>query len=147
MQYYTVYHPRNKFTQRWLLFPFCFAEFDATQSEIELEKGSSRDPNGTGLLLMIYKAPDSNLTAKPVCYAGWDIADTQVACRQMGYNYASSAHSTTGYGKYYSKEQNAWLDSVQCTGIEKALYNCLHTGWGDYSCYFSGFVAISCSSE
>lgn len=98
--------------------------------------------------MLKYRAPGSeDLTAKPVCYNGWDLADAQVACRQLGYKHATSTHSITGYGDYNSKGDTGWLDRLQCKGHEKALYNCLHGGWGDHSCYFFGFVAISCSSE
>lgn len=127
---------------------FCSAEFDVTQSGIELVKENASAPNGTGMVLIKYRALGAKLlTAKPVCFTGWNIADAQVACRQLGYKHATSTSSITGYGIYYSREQTAWLNRLQCTGIEKALYSCQHKGWGSHSCYYSGFVAISCSSE
>ena len=98
--------------------------------------------------MLKYRTPGSSgLTAKPVCYNRWDIADAQVACRQMGYKQATSTMSIFGYADYNSKRDKGWLDGLQCNGDEKALYNCNHRGWGDHNCYHSGFVAISCSSE
>ena len=63
-----------------------------------------------------------------VCDDYWDSADTQVACRQLGY-FSGSASYDYRYGT-----GPIWLDNVQCSGTELVLWNCNHRGIGIHNC-------------
>ena len=57
-----------------------------------------------------------------VCDDDWDIADAQVACRQLGYPNTeafpfSSMDTPIGTGVI-------WLDNLNCIGIESSLFEC-----------------------
>jgi len=40
-----------------------------------------------------------------------------------------------------------WLDNVQCSGTEKSIFECSHSGMGINNCGHSEDVAISCVSD
>jgi len=37
-----------------------------------------------------------------------------------------------------------WLDNVRCSGNERSLAECPHSGWGTHSCHHSDDVSIMC---
>ena len=55
---------------------------------------------------------------------GWDIFDSTVACRQLGFSGAVGAYSGSIYG---SGPGPVWLSGVECQGYEKSLARCSHT--------------------
>ena len=63
-----------------------------------------------------------------VCDDYWDSADSQVACRQLGYHQGTHSYS------YRYGTGPIWLDQVQCTGSELVLWDCSHRGIGVHSC-------------
>ena len=78
-----------------------------------------------------------------ICADYWTINDAEVACRQLGYQYAVRVLPIylvpDGTGPI-------WLDNVQCQGHEKALTACSHAGWGNHNCWHHYDVGIECSS-
>ncbi|KXJ07529.1 Deleted in malignant brain tumors 1 protein [Exaiptasia diaphana] len=63
-----------------------------------------------------------------ICNDYWDMTDTNVACKQLGYQNASSF-------KYLGQGPDPiWLDDVHCTGGESFLHQCTHRGWGVHNC-------------
>lgn len=63
-----------------------------------------------------------------VCNDIWDMRDTQVACRQLGF---------LGAKRFYTHRGGAgriWLDDVNCKGTETSLLKCSHRGIGSHNC-------------
>ena len=52
---------------------------------------------------------------------GWDINDANVACKQLGYQRASSAVHSAYFGEGVGK---IWLTRVSCSGNEDSLMEC-----------------------
>jgi len=79
-----------------------------------------------------------------VCDDGWDMNDTRVVCRQMGFpvaaSYLGSAHFGAGSGPI-------WLDDVFCSGSESSIAHCPHRGWGVEDCEHSEDASVICSSS
>ena len=77
-----------------------------------------------------------------VCDDSWDLRDAQVVCRQLGFPDAlrapGSAHFGQGSGKIL-------LDDVQCTGNERSIEECRHSGWGIENCAHSEDASVICS--
>ncbi|EDV19642.1 uncharacterized protein TRIADDRAFT_61895 [Trichoplax adhaerens] len=70
-----------------------------------------------------------------VCNKDWDLADADVACRQLGFVKALSAITDLQFGE-------------GCTGNETSIVSCSHSGWGaPGTCQHSDDAAISCSQS
>ena len=65
-----------------------------------------------------------------VCDNGWDLADANVVCRQLGFEGALKATKLAAFGEGTGK---IWMTYVQCTGSESALRECKHSDVGRYS--------------
>ncbi|CAH3104906.1 unnamed protein product [Porites lobata] len=65
-----------------------------------------------------------------VCDDGWDLADANVVCRQLGFEGALKATKLAAFGEGTGK---IWMTYVRCTGSESALRECRHSGVGGYS--------------
>ena len=73
-----------------------------------------------------------------VCDDLWDMTDTKVACKQLGYVRAARF-------KFLGRGSGPiWLDDVQCNGDESSLDQCQHRGWGGHYCSHSEDVGIVC---
>ena len=78
-----------------------------------------------------------------VCDNDWDLLDTQVACRQLGYEGGGiSFHGgcTEGTGPIN-------LDDVRCTGNEESLLDCPASPFGQHNCRHNEDVHIACSGS
>ena len=51
----------------------------------------------------------------------WDINDTQVACKMLGYANALYARTSAYYGPGTGP---IWMNNVACTGSENSLFTC-----------------------
>lgn len=77
-----------------------------------------------------------------VCADGWDLAEAHVVCRQLGCGAARSATDSPQFGK---GPDLLWVDAVQCTGTERALFECKVKLWGAQNCKSRGYAGVVCS--
>ena len=110
--------------------------FNFTEIKLRLQGPSAE--NGTGRIEVFFRGQWGT-----ICSIGWDMNDTKVACRQLGYKYAvrilPSWQVPDGSGPI-------WLYDVQCTGKEQSLASCYHRGWGIHYCSHYSDIGIECSS-
>ncbi|XP_038076004.1 neurotrypsin-like [Patiria miniata] len=76
-----------------------------------------------------------------VCDDNWDMNDANVACRQLGYPYATNAYSSATHG---AGSGPIYLDGISCTGTEASLDSCPHNGWGVEDCTHSEDSSLKC---
>nr|XP_047911199.1 deleted in malignant brain tumors 1 protein-like isoform X5 [Anser cygnoides] len=77
-----------------------------------------------------------------VCADGWDLAEAHVVCRQLGCGAARSATDSSQFG---NGPDLLWVDAVECTGTERALFECKVKLWGAQSCKSRGYASVVCS--
>ncbi|XP_046846185.1 scavenger receptor cysteine-rich type 1 protein M130-like isoform X2 [Xenia sp. Carnegie-2017] len=77
-----------------------------------------------------------------VCDDYWDLNDAIVACRQLGYQYASKALKGNDVP---NGNGTIWLDDVDCTGKEMYLSSCSHGKWGIHNCKHSEDAGVECT--
>ena len=78
-----------------------------------------------------------------VCDDGWDLNDTQVVCRQLGFGPAIAARDRAFYGQGSGQ---IWLSNLNCTGTEMNIEDCLHNGWGIEDCSHGEDAGVKCAS-
>ncbi|CAI8015959.1 Scavenger receptor cysteine-rich type 1 protein M130 [Geodia barretti] len=66
-----------------------------------------------------------------VCDDGWDIADANVVCLQVGCGPAVSAPQRARYGQGSGP---IWMDEVYCNERNTRLEECQFGGWGGHNC-------------
>merc|ERR1712087_156909 len=65
-----------------------------------------------------------------------------VVCRMLGIGgYGGTVYNKAGLGKGTGK---IWLDEVRCTGNERRLFDCPHSGIGSHDCGHHEDVGIDC---
>ncbi|XP_071886436.1 antigen WC1.1-like [Anas platyrhynchos] len=77
-----------------------------------------------------------------VCYNAWDLADAAVVCRQLGCGGALEAASSARFGEGSGQ---IWLDGVNCSGAEAALWDCPAEAWGQHDCGHKEDAGVFCS--
>ncbi|KAK4805286.1 hypothetical protein QYF61_004851 [Mycteria americana] len=66
-----------------------------------------------------------------VCDDGWDLPDATVVCHQLGCGGAAQAVGSAHFGKGSGW---IWLQGVNCSGAEAALWDCPAGSWGQDNC-------------
>ncbi|XP_065606277.1 deleted in malignant brain tumors 1 protein-like [Cyrtonyx montezumae] len=79
-----------------------------------------------------------------ICDDGWDLADANVVCRQLGCGTAVLATKAAHYGR---GQDTIWLDEVNCTGTEESIFDCKASAWGDNNCYHGEDAGVLCSDS
>ena len=77
-----------------------------------------------------------------VCNNSWDIRDTRVACRQLGFQDSEFTYPPGTFGEGTGP---ILMDEVHCTGSESSLWSCIRNEVGNHDCSHSQDVAIRCS--
>ncbi|XP_051998408.1 macrophage receptor MARCO-like [Xyrauchen texanus] len=73
-----------------------------------------------------------------VCDDSFDTVDATVVCKMLGYQRSNQVFTaTSGNGRI-------WLDEVRCTGKEKSIFDCPHSGMGVNNCNHTEDVGVSC---
>jgi hypothetical protein len=76
-----------------------------------------------------------------VCDYYWDSTDSNVVCRQLGFNKAKMVR----YGAYYGKGSGPiLLYDVRCNGKESYIWDCSHRGWNKHYCNHSQDAGVEC---
>ncbi|XP_071498165.1 scavenger receptor cysteine-rich domain-containing protein DMBT1-like [Diadema antillarum] len=83
-----------------------------------------------------------NGTWGTICDDMWDMTDSQIVCRQLGYGYALNYHSADTFG---AGTGPIFYDNVQCTGSERLLSQCSNGGLNQHNCDHNEDVGVSCS--
>ncbi|XP_067164823.1 scavenger receptor cysteine-rich type 1 protein M130-like [Apteryx mantelli] len=77
-----------------------------------------------------------------VCDDSWDLSDATVLCRQLG---CGVAVEVTGSARYGEGSGQIWLDEVNCSGGEAALWDCPAEAWGQHNCRHKEDAGVVCS--
>ena len=74
----------------------------------------------------------------------WELAEAQVACRQLGLPTAG-ATTLTVYD-IPDSTRVSWLGNIHCVGNESSLFNCSSDSSVTH-CYSSGYAGVSCQDS
>ncbi|XP_052530520.1 scavenger receptor cysteine-rich type 1 protein M130-like [Tympanuchus pallidicinctus] len=77
-----------------------------------------------------------------VCDDAWDTADADVVCRQLSCGWAVEAAGSARFGEGSGQ---IWMDGVNCSGTEAALWDCHVQEWGQHDCGHKEDAGVICS--
>nr|XP_023493698.1 deleted in malignant brain tumors 1 protein-like isoform X13 [Equus caballus] len=77
-----------------------------------------------------------------VCDDLWDLNEAEVVCRQLGCGQAMSALGKAYFGP---GSGDIFLDNLQCSGVERYLGQCAHSGWSEHNCGHHEDAGVICS--
>ncbi|NXD18413.1 DMBT1 protein, partial [Nothocercus nigrocapillus] len=83
-----------------------------------------------------------NGTWGTICDDSWDLLDATVVCRQLG---CGVAVALTGSAHYKEGSGKIWLDDVNCSGDEAALWDCPARPGGQHNCRHGKDAGVVCS--
>ncbi|XP_072020010.1 uncharacterized protein [Amphiura filiformis] len=78
-----------------------------------------------------------------ICGHGWDLTDSHVACKMLGYQGAEEFYTDATYGQ---GDGSILLNYVDCRGDENDLFECSHWGLYNHDCSHADDVAVKCNN-
>jgi len=75
-----------------------------------------------------------------VCGDFFSTVETRVVCRMLGFASGTKIDNSN----YTTSAGPIWLDDVRCSGAERDISECSHSGWAVHNCQHREDVAISC---
>jgi len=69
-----------------------------------------------------------------VCRDSWDLNDSHVICRHLGYDEAQSDFDPEAFGDFVVETELTWISNVRCKGNENFLSECSFDEWGRTLC-------------
>lgn len=79
-----------------------------------------------------------------VCDDEWSFEDATVVCEEMGFLKAIYQANRAKFGQGTGP---VLLSEMKCTGEEKSLLDCPHSGWGQNSCDHGRDAGVSCLEQ
>ncbi|KAK7906858.1 hypothetical protein WMY93_015470 [Mugilogobius chulae] len=79
-----------------------------------------------------------------ICDDHWGIQEANVACRELDCGNAVAVKYKAFYGMGTDR---VWMDDIDCTGIENALAECPHRGFGENDCDHNEDAGLVCSES
>ena len=105
---------------------------------VAIQLRGTESSNGIGRVEVFYNGQWGT-----ICRDGWDMNNTDVVCRELGFEYSIK---TLQRGRYRKGTGPIWLSEVSCTGKEHYFGSCSLGGWGNNSCRHNDDVGVECSS-
>ena len=103
---------------------------------IAIQLSGPLSSNGTGRVEVFYNGKWGT-----ICDRGWDTNAAKVVCGELGYTHGARSlqgrYVTDGTGQI-------WLSEVNCTGRERSLSSCLHSGWANNFCDHRHDAGVEC---
>ncbi|CAH1247163.1 PRSS12 [Branchiostoma lanceolatum] len=78
-----------------------------------------------------------------ICDDKWDDRDAQVVCSNLGYSGEAFAIS---FGYFGRGGGPVLMDEVECTGGERSVVQCFHSGWYVHDCSHAEDAGVLCES-
>ncbi|XP_016379739.1 galectin-3-binding protein A-like isoform X1 [Sinocyclocheilus rhinocerous] len=132
----------------YLLWPLLFLHVSAAR--LSLFDDRLKQPKQEGRVRLVGDLPSSGRVEVyhdrqwgTVCDDGWDLAEAQVVCRQLGF---PGAKSVTLGGRYGEGSGSIWLDDMNCKGSESSLSDCSFKGWGVTDCTHKEDAGVVCET-
>ncbi|XP_051874634.1 deleted in malignant brain tumors 1 protein-like [Pristis pectinata] len=85
-----------------------------------------------------------NGTWGTVCDDSWDLADAHVVCKELNCGYAVNATVSSWFGQGSGR---IWVDNVNCSANNSALWQCLRSPWGENDCIHKEDAGVICSGH
>ena len=105
---------------------------------VRLVNGPSNNPCSGRVEILLYGQWAT------VCDRGWDLADAQVVCRQLGCGRVLSAPRGATFGP---GQGPIGLDDVNCNGHESELTQCGHRGLWTHNCGHQQDAGVVCEGN
>ncbi|NXK14911.1 DMBT1 protein, partial [Herpetotheres cachinnans] len=77
-----------------------------------------------------------------VCDDGWDLPDATVVCHQLN---CGGAVEAVRFAQFGAGSGEIWLDNVNCSGTESALWDCPAASWEQHDCGHKEDAGVICS--
>ncbi|XP_016113110.1 galectin-3-binding protein A-like [Sinocyclocheilus grahami] len=132
----------------YLLWPLLFLHVSAQR--LTLFDDRLKQPKQEGRVRLVGDLPSSGRVEVyhdgqwgTVCDDGWELAEAQVVCRQLGF---PGAISVMAGGQYGEGSGPIWLDDMNCKGSESSLSECSFKGWGVTDCSHKEDAGVVCET-